>query len=286
MMPYLSICMGLGGNLSDDLLGRLYASVTTLNMLNTIYRMDLELVAVEWNISLRDTGKVESALRSAKPNFPARIIHTPRQLHEQVPNPHGFRYFEWYPKNIGIRRAQGEFVLSTNPDDLWSANLAKFISGKELKRGHFYRVNRHDTRDGEVFMICYPTGGHSPNDSDEQIKLPSSPRACAWTPEILHFCAAGDFTLMAKDDWFLIHGNPEREYNDTVDGQTVWLAHQKALQQIILPYPIYHPEHQRTLNRDANDQLAGPYWDDNNPFTQENGEDWGFVGMEFEETTL
>ena len=288
MTPHLSIVMGVGGNLSDDLLDRLKFSVGSIQnwaWLRQSYT-PIEIVIVEWNICLRDTGKVESVVEKWSENFAIRIIHTPRELHASLPNPHGFRYFEWYPKNVGIRRAKGEFVLSTNPDDLWSDELAEFISRRELQHGHFYRVNRHDTRDGKVFRICYPTGGHGPDESPEQVKIPSSPRACPWSEDMLHFSAAGDFTLMSRDDWFMIHGNPEQPYNDTVDGQTVWLAHTKGLKQVILPYPIYHPDHARTLNRDANGQLAGPHWDDNNPFTQENGEDWGFADMEFEETVL
>lgn len=293
--PYLSIIMGVGGNLSDDLLCRLRESIRKIQSFEWIRQSytPMEFVVVEWNVSLRDTGKVEAAIENSL--CPIRIIHTPRELHEQVPNPHGFRYFEWYPKNIGIRRAHGEFVLSCNPDGLWSDALAEFISRRELKHGHFYRVNRHDTQEVEnaigrketkVFRICYPTGGHSPDETEEQIRTPCSPRACPWSEDMLHYSAAGDFTLMARDDWFMIHGNPEQPYNDTVDGQTIWLAHTKGLKQVLLPYPLYHPDHPRSLNKGSDGKHAGPEWDDNKPFTQENGPDWGFADMTFEETVL
>lgn len=285
MKPYLSIVMGIGGSLSHDLLGRLMASTTNTGRLAQFYGLDAELVIVEWNVPLRNEGDVENAVRDTV--LQTRIIHTPRELHEGLPNPYGYRYFEWYPKNIGIRRANGEFVLATNPDDLLSAEMIEYLSKRELKHSHFYRANRHDMRDGEVFCVCYPTGGHSPNDSEEQIRRPSSPRASAWHENMLHFNAAGDFTLMSRDDWFLIHGNPERQYNDSVDGQTIWLAHTKGLKQVILPYPIFHPDHARTLNfSHAENRIRPIEWDDNRPHAKENGEDWGFAGMEFEETCL
>jgi hypothetical protein len=273
MNPYLSIVMGIGGTMSEDLLDRLANSVALIDG-----ALSTELIIVEWNVSLRDFGKVEKVL--AQDGISARIIHAPRELHAQVPNPHGFRYFEWYPKNIGIRRARGEFVLSTNPDDLFSDELFAYLSRRELATGCFYRVNRHDTRNGEVYRICYPTGCHAPGSSEQEIRR-SLPNACPWSKDMIHYNASGDFTLMSKADWFMIHGNPEREYNHSVDGQTLYLAHLKGLKQIVLPYPIYHPDHVRTLNH-----AFAPEWDDNHPHTKENGEDWGFADMEFEETVL
>lgn len=91
---------------------------------------------------------------------------------------------------------------------------------------------------------------------------------------------------MSKEDWFFIHGNPELEYNQTVDGQTVWLAHMKGLKQVVLPYPIYHADHERTLNVGADNKTHAEHWHDNKPHTKENGEDWGYAGTEFFETCL
>lgn len=280
MTPYLSIVLGIGGNVTEDLLDRLNNALCKLIALGADRETAQEIVIVEWNVS--KPIDYDDVIPTGK--FEVRVIHT-GDLHRDVPNPHGFRYFEWFPKNIGLRRAKGEFLLSSNPDDLWSEPLAQFLSQRRLERGHFYRVNRHDTQDGRVFRICYPTGAKSPDSTPEQIKQ-NAPRACPWSENMLHYNASGDFTLMAKDDWFLIHGNPEREYNDSIDGQTLWLAHQKGLKQVVLPYPIYHPDHPRTLNLMNGVQPFDSKWDDNKPHARENGEDWGFAGMEFEETIL
>jgi len=282
--PYVSIVMGIGGNLTDDLLSRLKTSTLQNSRLANKYGLEAEIVIVEWNLALKSFGAAELAVRGAQ--LPVRIIHTPRELHAQVPNPHGFRYFEWYPKNIGIRRARGQFVLSTNPDDLWQEGLAQYLAKRELRVGHFYRVDRHDFRDGNVFRICYPTGAKPPGLKPEEIRK-NAPLACPWSENMLHYNAAGDFTLMSYDDWRFIHGNPEREYNDSVDGQTLWLAHTKGLKQIVLPYPILHPDHERTLNvAEASGRIMAGLWDDNKPFTRENSETWGFADLEFEETVL
>lgn len=282
MTPYLSIVLGIGGNVTSDLLDRLHASVCRLTQLRPEFPFPLELIIVEWNLCQPIDYKEVKLVTDYK--FQVRIIHT-GDLHSTIPNPHGFKYLEWQPKNAGIRRARGEFVLSTNPDDLWSPELAKYLAKHELQHGYFYRVNRHDTQDGRVFRICYPTGAKSPDSTPEQIKQ-NAPRACPWSENMLHYNASGDFTLMAKDDWFLIHGNPELEYNDSIDGQTLWLAHQKGLKQVVLPYPIYHPDHPRTLNLMNGVQPFDSKWDDNFPHAKQNDDTWGFRDMIFEETIL
>ncbi len=274
MTPYLSIVMGIGGQLTQDLLGRLRTSLDNTATLAKAFKVPIEIVIVEWNMPGTFSGHPFEGV-------PVRIIRTPSELHSQVPNPHGFKYFEWYPKNIGIRRANGRFVLSTNPDDIFSVAMFEYFAKQELQEGHFYRANRHDTHDGAVYRICHATGVFPPGTPEETIRTQIAPGACKWSPDMIHYNASGDFTLMSKADWFKIRGNPERDYNHSVDGQTLWLAHINGLKQIVLPYPIYHPDHVRTLNH-----AYAPPWDDKTPHTSQNNESWGFAGMEFEESVL
>lgn len=280
MNPYLSIVMGIGGDLGGGLADRLCNSLANTIALAEEFGVPSEVVLVIWNAP-NFKFKLGEAVSLA---CPVRVIQT-GDLHSRVPNPHGFRYFEWYPKNIGIRCARGEFVLSTNPDDILSDALFSYFAKPKLQHGYFYRVNRHDTRDGEIYRVCWASGAF-PIGTPKEVINRGLPRALPLFHNPIHYNASGDFTLMGRDEWFLIHGNPERDYNHTVDGQTLFLAHQKGLKQIILPYPIFHPDHPRTLNVSRTGAFVGPEWDDHFPFTQENGEDWGFAGMEFEETIL
>ena len=179
--------MGIGGTVTDDLTARLSASMLNTFKLAKKFSISMELVIVDWNMPTTHSMLV------VKPESDAtiRIIHTPRELHENYHNPHGFKYFEMAPKNIGIRRARGEFVLSTNPDGLWSEELAAFFGRRELKHGYYYRVNRHDMQGGIVFRICYPTGAKGPNATPEEIRQ-NAPRACPWSENMIHYNASGD----------------------------------------------------------------------------------------------
>ena len=47
-------------------------------------------------------------------------------------------------KNVGIRRAKGQFILATNIDILFSDALFKTFKKKKLKKGYIYRCDRLD----------------------------------------------------------------------------------------------------------------------------------------------
>lgn len=186
-----------------------------------------------------------------------RLITVPRSIYDTIPNPHGEKFFEYWMKNIGIRRSSGEFILSTNPDNLYSPELIQRLARHDLDSGCFYRVNRSDIdRDGKVLRTHYKTA-----------------------PE-LHFNASGDFMLMHRGAWAAINGHPEISYSLTVDGQTVHLADQAGLKQVILPEPMYHQDHSRGT------QNYYEPWSDLAPHGTENGDGWGFAGLEFETRNL
>jgi hypothetical protein len=49
-------------------------------------------------------------------------------------------------KNVGIRRAQGRFVLATTGDLLFSDELIEFLASGNLKPNTMYRIDRYDVR--------------------------------------------------------------------------------------------------------------------------------------------
>jgi hypothetical protein len=275
--------MGVGGNVTDDLIDRLEASCHNTVALAEKTSLDMELVIVEWNTPMSYLNIRKSVtmryVRWPKTDIPIRIIHT-GLLHNEVYNPHNLKYLEWEPKNIGIRRAKGEFVLSTNPDDIFTEEMFAFFAEKKLQYNHFYRADRHDYRDGSVYMVCKANGTHWPGLTEEQMHAKTGAGAVNFSPVQIHYCAAGDFTLMSKQDWFRIHGNPELGFNHTIDGQTLHLAQLAGMRQVVLPYPIYHPDHARTLN-----EGFYPSWNDAYPHSTMN-DIWGFPEKVFSETLV
>jgi hypothetical protein len=65
-------------------------------------------------------------------------------------------------------------------------------------------------------------------------------------PQYLHLYACGDFTLLAREDWFDIRGYPELDqFSMHLDSILCYAAHHAGLSEEILQEPmrIYHIEH-------------------------------------------
>jgi len=271
-VSYLSIVfVGSNAEYGGDFLGRMQNCVNNLFRLAEKYKLDSDLTLVEWNPP-PNRPRMAKAIDWSRVTIPVKIITVPKETHESLPNPHGEKFFEYIAKNVGIRRAAGKFVLSTNPDNVYSEELIARLARHDLEEDCFYRVNRSDTRDGKVIATHYSdksivngkqvSWGASP-DTDGTFDYPTLGRL-----PILHFNASGDFILMAKKRWEEIKGHPEVPYSLTVDGQTLYLAARNSQKQVILSEPMYHADHSRS------DKFC-PVWDDRKPFGTKNEYNWG-----------
>jgi len=52
--------------------------------------------------------------------------------------------FQMIAKNVGIRRARGEYILASNIDILFSDELMAFFASGKLRPNVLYRIDRHD----------------------------------------------------------------------------------------------------------------------------------------------
>lgn len=141
-----------------------------------------ELILVDWN---PPEGKLSLAevLRYPKDKGPCsvRIIQVPPEVHAKLDNADKIHLFQMIAKNVGIRRAKGQFVLATNIDVLFSDSLMKFIKAK-LRPGILYRVDRLDIPEQLPETTCFD--------------------------EILRFCASNFFRINSKQG--TIHKNKSR----------------------------------------------------------------------------
>jgi len=144
--PYLSLVVTArnddhGGNL----LGRMQAFVN--GWLNQARRFGIpsELIIVEWNPP-SDRPRLAQALRWPPEPGPCtvRIIEVPPELHARYPHGAALPLYQMIGKNVGIRRARGQFVLATNVDILFSSELCAYLAERRLDPGRMYRMDRHD----------------------------------------------------------------------------------------------------------------------------------------------
>ena len=144
--PYLSVVVTArnddhGGNL----LGRMQVFVTGWVEQARRYQIPSELIIVEWN-PLPDRPRLIDVLEwPANPGpCEVRFIEVPPELHARYPHGDALPLYQMIGKNVGIRRARGQFVLATNIDILFSDELAEYLAAQVLQRGRMYRIDRHD----------------------------------------------------------------------------------------------------------------------------------------------
>ncbi|MBY0461625.1 MAG: hypothetical protein K2Q34_00380 [Alphaproteobacteria bacterium] len=109
------------------------------------FEFPIELLLVDWNPPANKKGLFE-ALDWPKKNayFSYRVIQVPNEYHTKFKFSDKLPLFQYIAKNVGIRRASADYILSTNIDILFSNELMEFLKTK-LKPGCLYRVDRYDT---------------------------------------------------------------------------------------------------------------------------------------------
>ncbi len=146
--PFLSIVFcGRNDNYGGDFTARLRRAV--LHYARQINRVKLpaELIFVNYNPLPENTSITQLFDWPTSPYLQIKIITVDHKTHASFIDESirkTYPVFEFLAKNIGVRRAKGKFVLSTNADILPSEKLFDFFSSKLLKKNIIYRCNRLD----------------------------------------------------------------------------------------------------------------------------------------------
>jgi len=109
------------------------------------HKLDAELVIVEWNPPENKPclQEVLAWPKCLKPGM-VRIVEVPKEIHHRLANSDRMPMFEYIAKNVGIRRASGEYVLATNPDIVFSDEIIRYFAAGQLRSDSFYRADRFD----------------------------------------------------------------------------------------------------------------------------------------------
>jgi len=224
-----------------------------------------ELIVVEWNPPA-DKTLVAKDLPWPKSNkyCSVRFIEVSNELHNKFKHAANLPLYQMIGKNVGIRRARGRFVLSTNIDILFSEELFVFFASGKMVRGTMYRVDRYDT-DGDIveaddisdqlvtalqstFRICTRGGSWNCRTGDYDLVIGTLADSGKNTGRRfpLHTNACGDFTLMSREDWFDIYGHWETDaFSFHLDSILCFTAHYAGIKEEFLASPmwIHHIEH-------------------------------------------
>ena len=137
-------------------------------------------------------------------------------------------FLEYIAKNIGIRRARGEFVLTTNPDDLLPPDLFEQIAKRQFNKAFLYRALRYDLRSGwdENYTLADIQNNFGSMTAIKTLNV--KPRCwCSTHFNLIYsydtfqkhsnLCGSGDFIMLSKELWEAVDGFNEYPANPNVD---------------------------------------------------------------------
>lgn len=143
--PYISVVIGArnddhGGNF----LSRLQLSISLLHHHFHDFAAGAEIIIIEWNPPPERPALAEALKWHVSKNIRIRVITVPNTLHKKIGGESPLPFHQMIAKNVGIRRAQGKYVLVTNADILLSEPVAQLIRDQALTQRALFRVDRYD----------------------------------------------------------------------------------------------------------------------------------------------
>jgi hypothetical protein len=241
-----------------------------------------EYIVVDWNPPPKKP-RMEEVIRGWK--LPAkgagvRVVTVPPALHDEVGGAKALSFYQMIAKNVGIRRARGEFVLATNIDVLLSEALWKRLKDRGLSPARMYRSDRIDVKssvlskrqDASLGYNLYKAAtrinrrvstldlkfaqnmetlalyASQPNNLRKELRE----RIRLWLRKLrlpspfrfrylLHTNACGDFTLLHTNAWKHLRGYPEFPvFSFHLDSILCVQAHENGYREKVVPFPGVH----------------------------------------------
>jgi len=284
-------------NYGGDFNQRMQIFTDVLSALCIKHQLQAELVVVEWNPP-EDRERLQTAIKWDTHSFyQVRIIEVSHKLHQAYAFSDRIPLYEFIGKNVGIKRARGEYIVATNPDIIFSDEIIWWMANYKLKQSTYYRATRYDVEspilEDNVLEYC----------KNHIIRINSYTK-----PSILSLLrhpsykrpftnASGDFTLMSKEDWCKLSGYREMIGASSsgwlvIDGILLYSALNDGMKEIRLgePLRIYHQEHDRKGHGNIPYSV---YVDDyykalkqNKKQLGYNNANWGLGNMELSEITI
>ena len=188
-----------------------------------------------------------------------RFVNVPATSHVRICHKlnTSISFLEYVAKNIGIRRAKGRYILTTNPDIFFSLDFFDQIEAEEFNEGVLYRAPRWNINSNADREYTPEEIVDAMNDPSSLASLgiraacPIDIEGTTWELSLATIvndawpCGAGDFLLASHDMWFAVGGFDEYPGNAYVDA--VFLG---KLMKIVPGYirhtlrtPIVHQNH-------------------------------------------
>ena len=273
--PYLTIiATGRNDDFGGDFNGRFFRALRFNHQQLAAAGITHEFVFVEWR-PIDGRPLLASVLVDEFADLrslPLRSYVVDPAYHNALSLNPRLQFHEFIAKNVGLRRARGEFALTTNTDIYLSRGVIACLQQRTLETGVLYRAARHDLRpDRDVSAVDWD--------------LLEDERNCEIVNEIrppLFTNASGDFLLLDRLTSHRLRGFNEiyRVAKIHIDGNFCVKAHVSGVKIVDIGAPVYHVG-RGTLLAQVGMYRARPDeapWGDvrwKSDAIYENGEGWG-----------
>ena len=158
-------------------------------------------------------------------------------------------YLEFLAKNVGVRRARGSFVLTTNCDIFLSRSILQRFEDRRLEPQKVYRAPRHDLK----AAITQSSIGWEELESADNLEKPPP----TLKPPLLRG-GTGDFVLLDRETFQLLRGFNEiyRVARIGIDHNFLVKASSLGVPIVDIGGPVYHINHAGSF-RISRDLYAG-----------------------------
>jgi hypothetical protein len=243
---------------ADNFANRLCTSVKkNIMLLNSYLDYDFEYLITDWCSQgelLYQHKSIKNLLQEGGVKF---IIVSPEKIREKFGHE---RFYQFFAKNVGIRHAQGEWVLNTNADNVFNKQLV--IKLNEIiandNDNEFYRTRWWMDVDSDMDII-------SIKDCDEGVHTSERGLAPIYSGD---FLLAKKTTLIEKskghDEVNLKHQTELAQVH--MDGEILFNLRNNGVKSVILDNYIFHITHPRSSVYDYHYNRNG----------YENSDTWGF----------
>ena len=192
-----------------------------------------ELIYIDWN-PLNDKPSDTIWMSERYPN--AKLYVIPNEIHKQFAGTVKFPILEYFAKNMGIRKASGDYIALINADILLGTDIQfNQLSKNNIYGSHFTNIRWKGEHITEEFL------------KNEEIILASS--AAPFNLESV----VGNFILTHRDNWMKMTGYDERlvDVRNGVDSNGLKMLLHLGLKPIALGHH-YHLDHPESLINGAN----------------------------------
>ena len=234
-------------NLSVVLAGRndLYGGGDYISRMNrcldSIVPLGCEIIFVEWNPPSDRPTLIEKIGHHG-----IHLITVANEVHNWTHGADLMPMFEYRAKNVGIRRAKGDWILVINSDIELTEAMRERLKG-EFDPNCIYGAKRHDIHLGTIVQVVE---------------------------------GPGDFVLMKRLHWHRLRGYLDLVSYTHIDSLLWWTAEKNWLKKLILDEYIIHQEHDRS---DQATRWGIHSSDVHRLIGQVNDPDWGLDGITLSE---